>query len=112
MGKIQSEQPSASYTSQYTPRRAESVPTTTQLSIIIQNAPVGNGETEGPFIPSETCSAVLLAPEAGVPGLSGVGASCLNRQWEWGRAGLRGGHRKWAISPAQLGSVRGASHGP
>lgn len=53
MGKIQSEPPSASYTSQYTPRRAESAPTTTQLSIIIQNAPVGNGETEGPFILSE-----------------------------------------------------------
>lgn len=53
MGKIQSEPPSASYTSQYTPRQAESAPTTTQLSSIIQNAPVGNGETEGPFILNE-----------------------------------------------------------
>lgn len=61
MGKIQSELPSPSYTPQYTPRRAELAPAITQLSLIVQNAPVGNGETEGPFIPEGVRPAGLLS---------------------------------------------------
>lgn len=59
----------------------------------------------------EACGAAVLPWKLAVPEPSGVGASCLSRQWERGREARGGGHGKWAVYPAQQGSVHRASHG-